>query len=116
VTADDLWSHPFRAFGFPAAHDQGVWVSGRLRGRQAAGWVQMDGVAAAGYRVEPGFSGTPVWDDDLDGVVGMAVAAEARPEVRGRLPHSDGRAGARLARSCRPGSAAVPVPGAVRVP
>jgi Trypsin-like peptidase domain len=82
VAADDLWSHPFRAFGFPAAHDQGVWVSGRLRGRQAAGWVQMDGVAATGYRVEPGFSGTPVWDDELDGVVGMAVAAEAPPEVR----------------------------------
>ena len=82
VTADDLWYHRFRLFGFPAHHDQGVWVSGRLRGRQAAGWVQMEDSTAAGYRVEPGFSGAPVWDDELDGVVGMAVAAEARPEVR----------------------------------
>jgi WD40 repeat protein len=82
VTADDLWSHRFRTFGFPPGHDQGVWVSGRLRGRDAAGWVQMEGVTATGYRVEPGFSGGPVWDDELDGVVGMAVAAEARPEVR----------------------------------
>jgi WD40 repeat protein len=81
VIADDLWSHRFRLFGFPAHHDQGVWVSGRLRGRQAAGWVQMEDSTAIGYRVEPGFSGTPVWDDELDGVVGMAVAAEARPEV-----------------------------------
>jgi hypothetical protein len=81
VTAEDLWSHRFRTFGFPAHHDQGVWVSGLLRGRQAAGWVQMEGPTATSYRVEPGFSGTPVWDDELDGVVGMAVAAEARPEV-----------------------------------
>jgi WD40 repeat protein len=81
VTADDLWSHRFRSFGFPAHHDQGVWVSGLLRGRQAAGWVQMEDPTATAYRVERGFSGTPVWDDDLDGVVGMAVAAEARPEV-----------------------------------
>ena len=28
VTADDLWGHPFRAFGFPAGHDDGVWASG----------------------------------------------------------------------------------------
>ena len=35
-----------------------------------------------GYRVQPGFSGTPVWDDDLEGVVGMVVAAEARAEIR----------------------------------
>jgi len=82
VTADDLWYHRFRLFGFPAHHDQGVWVSGRLRGRQAAGWVQMEDATAVGYRVEPGFSGAPVWDDELEGVVGMAVAAEARPEVR----------------------------------
>ncbi len=82
VTADDLWSHRFRTFGFPPGHDQGVWVSGRLRGRQAAGWVQMEDVTATGYRVEPGFSGGPVWDDELGGVVGMAVAVEARTEVR----------------------------------
>ena len=42
VTADDLWSHRFRTFGFPAHHDQGVWVSGRLRGRQAAGWCRWE--------------------------------------------------------------------------
>ena len=42
----------------------------------------MEDATAAGYRVEPGFSGAPVWDDELEGVVGMAVAAEARPKVR----------------------------------
>jgi WD40 repeat protein len=82
LTAEDLWSHRFRVFGFPPGHDQGVWVSGRLRGRQAAGWLQMEDDNTSGYRVGPGFSGAAVWDDELDGVVGMAVAAEARLEVR----------------------------------
>jgi WD40 repeat protein len=83
IAADDMWGHPFRTFGFPTRHDDGVWASGRLLGRQATGWVQLEDVKETGFRVEPGFSGAPVWDDELHGVVGMAVTAEARPEVRG---------------------------------
>jgi hypothetical protein len=113
VTADDLWHHRFRVFGFPANHDQGVWVSGRLLGRQGAGWVQMEDPIATGYRVEPGFSGAPVWDDELDGVVGIAVAAEAGGARR--LPHPGGPSGPRLAGHCRSGPATVPLPGPVRV-
>ena len=37
---------------------------------------------AAGYAVEAGFSGGAVWDDELAGVVGMTVAADARPDLR----------------------------------
>jgi WD40 repeat protein len=82
LAAHELWAHPFRTFGFPSRHDGGVWASGRLLGREATGWVQLEDVKTTGFRVEPGFSGAPVWDDDLGGVVGMAVAAEARPDVR----------------------------------
>jgi len=76
VTADDLWGHSFRAFGFPAGYDDGVWTSGVLRGRISGGWVQIEDVKEPGYWVQPGFSGTPIWDEQLDGVVGMAVAAD----------------------------------------
>jgi tetratricopeptide (TPR) repeat protein len=76
ITTDDLWGHAFRAFGFPAGYDDGVWASGVLRGRTAAGWVQIEDVKTPGYWVQPGFSGTPVWDEQLNGVVGMAVAAD----------------------------------------
>jgi hypothetical protein len=76
VTAKDLWAHAFRAFGFPTGCDDGVWASGLLRGRQAAGWVQIEDVKEPGYWVQPGFSGTAVWDEQLNGVVGMAVAAD----------------------------------------
>lgn len=76
VQARDLWGHAFRAFGFPAGYDDGVWASGLLRGRTGAGWVQIEDVKTPGYWVQPGFSGTPVWDEQLNGVVGMAVAAD----------------------------------------
>ncbi len=81
VAAEDFWSHPFRVFGFPRRYDRGVWVSGVLRARQAAGWVQMEG-SPSGYTVEAGFSGAAVWDDELAGVVGMTVAADARSDRR----------------------------------
>ncbi len=37
AASDDLWEHRFGAFGFPARYDDGVWTSGVLRGRNAAG-------------------------------------------------------------------------------
>ncbi len=82
MTLDDLWGHRFRAFGFPHGHDDGVWASGMLSGKQAAGWTQIEDVRQTGFRVEPGFSGAPVWDEQLDAVVGMVAAAERRAEVK----------------------------------
>jgi hypothetical protein len=82
VAAENLWEHSFRALGFPRGSEDGAWASGTLLDRQAAGWMQIEDVKETGYRVQPGFSGTPVWDDDLEGVVGMVVAAEARAEVK----------------------------------
>ncbi|MGH3866182.1 MAG: trypsin-like peptidase domain-containing protein [Pseudonocardiaceae bacterium] len=81
VAAEDFWSHPFRTFGFPRRYDHGVWASGVLRARQAAGWVQMES-NSSGYAIEAGFSGAAVWDDEVAGVVGMTVAADARSDLR----------------------------------
>ncbi|OUL32924.1 S1 family peptidase [Nostoc sp. 106C] len=83
ITLDNLWGHPFRVFGFPAGQSNGVWASGVLRGRAANGWVQLEDLKQSGYKLEAGFSGAPIWDDKLEGVVGMAVAAEMeRPETK----------------------------------
>jgi hypothetical protein len=64
---EDLWGHSFRVFGFPRGQDTGVWATGRLLGRQATNWVQIEGVKETGFAVEPGFSGTPVWDTQDSG-------------------------------------------------
>src|SRR6266849_3125566 len=82
ATAEDVWEHPFRAFGFPAGHDDGVWATGRLLRRQATGWIQIEDIKAQGFAVAPGFSGTPVWDTRLEGVVGMVVAASRPADIK----------------------------------
>src|SRR6266436_6735709 len=76
VLVDSLWGHPFRAYGFPYGHDNGVWASGILRDKEGTGWVQIEDIKETGYFVEQGFSGSPVWDGDADGVVGMIVATD----------------------------------------
>jgi len=79
---DNLWGHPFRAYGFPEGYDDGVFVSGVLRARTVPGWVQVDVDSTTGFAVEEGFSGAPVWDERLEGVVGMVVARETAPGIR----------------------------------
>src|SRR6266566_8445193 len=73
--AEDCWNHPFRAFGFPNGQDDGVWATGRLLGRQATNWIMIEDVKTQGFGVVQGFSGGPVWDTQLEGVVGMVVAS-----------------------------------------
>jgi TIR domain len=70
------------AFGFPRGQDTGVWATGRLLGRQVTNWVQIEDVKETGFAVEPGFSDTPVWDSQVDAVVGMIVAAEKRTNLK----------------------------------
>src|SRR6266566_2725251 len=79
---EDLWDHSFRAFGFPRGQDTGVWATGRLLGRQVTNWVQIEDTKETGFAVEPGFSGTPVWDPQVEAVVGMVVAAEKRMNLK----------------------------------
>jgi S1-C subfamily serine protease len=76
VTSEDLWGHSFRVFGFPKGKHTGTWASGKLLAGVASHWVQLEDVKQPGYRLEEGFSGAPIWDEQLQGVAGMAVAAE----------------------------------------
>jgi hypothetical protein len=73
-----MMDHPFRAHGFPTGRPNGVMATGVLRGATGPGWewVQLEDVKAQGYRVEGGFSGAPVWDDQERAVVGMVVAED----------------------------------------
>lgn len=80
VEAENVKDHPVEIFGFPQGHNDGVWASGVLIDKNAKGWLQMVDVKVTGYQVEPGFSGAPVWDKNLAGVVGIAIAAEKRRE------------------------------------
>ncbi|MBN3939850.1 trypsin-like peptidase domain-containing protein [Nostoc sp. NMS9] len=83
ITSDDWAGHPLRVLGFPAGQPDGVWATGVLRGRTAKSWVQLEDVKQPGYRLEPGFSGAPIWDGELQGIAGIAVAVDInRPEAK----------------------------------
>lgn len=77
---DGLWDHRFRVFGFPEGSWDGVWTTGRIRGRQATGWFQLQ-ANPGDHPIVGGFSGSPVWDDETGAVVGMTVAADRDPDV-----------------------------------
>jgi len=82
VVAENYWDHAFRVMGFPGSYADGVWADGVLRDRTGRGWIQIEDIHQTGYFVTQGFSGTPVWDEDVGGVVGIVVAAERREQVR----------------------------------
>jgi len=77
----DLYDHSFGAFGFPFGDDNGIWASGVIRGKLANGWVQIAGLSKAEYFVMRGFSGTPLWDTLINGIVGMVVATDFDPAI-----------------------------------
>ena len=76
--ASDLEGHPFEVCGFPAGNLHGVWAKGILTKETANGWIQIEATGQEGYQIEPGFSGTPVWDKELQGVVGLTVSTDPR--------------------------------------
>ncbi|MCG5120480.1 serine protease [Streptomyces sp. T7(2022)] len=93
ASTDGLWGHRVRAFGLLTGRPGGVWHAGVLRGRQADGWVQAD-LVGGGYAVSHGFSGGPVWDDRLSGVVGMVTVADTGETPASYLIPTDGLAAA----------------------
>lgn len=75
----DVWDHRFRILGFPATAEHGAWIGGRLRGAVGQGWISMEADGTA-YRISPGCSGAPVWDEESGAVVGMTVATDRGPD------------------------------------
>jgi DNA-binding beta-propeller fold protein YncE len=76
---DRLWGHRFRVLGFPAAMQDGLWTAGQLLDRQGTRWLQLQSDPHS-PPVAQGFSGAPVWDEEVEAVVGMTVASDVRPD------------------------------------
>ncbi|MGO8770835.1 trypsin-like peptidase domain-containing protein [Mycobacterium sp.] len=74
-TPGRLAGHPFTVCGFAEGSVAGVWANGVLEERRANGTVQIESPGSTGVRVQPGFSGAPVWDDRERGVIGMVVSS-----------------------------------------
>ena len=81
-TSHNLSNHAFSIFGFPNQRTDGVWAYGTLKDTLPNGWGQMEGTGQQGYRVQGGFSGAPIWDNEEKAVVGMAVAEDKNEQRR----------------------------------
>ncbi|MGD1806712.1 trypsin-like peptidase domain-containing protein [Dapis sp. BLCC M126] len=80
---ENLRGKSFRALGFPKNGSSGEWATGEVIGQVGKGRMQLEGTKGTGIGLQEGFSGTAIWDETLQGVVGMAVTADKeRPEAK----------------------------------
>src|SRR5258708_22029247 len=76
IVAVDLWQHLFQVCGFPRTHPEGVWVGGAFREKQPNDWVRLTETRAAPVRLSSAFRGSPVWDEQENGIIGMLIVPE----------------------------------------
>lgn len=73
----EFWHHQFQVFGFPENRSDGRWATGEMLGAlPESRRVQLEGTKNEGLGIQEGFSGSPVWDETLGGVVGMTVSRD----------------------------------------
>lgn len=73
----DLLNHGYWIYGYPGIRTSGLSSDGTIRGPAGGGRITLL-ATAGGNRTEGGYSGCPVWDRDLDAVIGMVATAETR--------------------------------------
>ncbi|WP_234352818.1 tetratricopeptide repeat protein [Streptomyces sp. NRRL B-1140] len=89
TTDPGTWDHRFRAYGYPKEHPrQGVPVRGEIIGHAGGEWLQVEASPHTGWALEQGFSGSPVWDMNSQGVVGMLVARDSVSKVDRRTAYA----------------------------
>ena len=73
----DCVGQNFEVWGYPRGNEQGGMARGTISYAtpSSSGWIQIEDTKMTGYRIQPGFSGAPVWVPEL-GVVGMIVVSE----------------------------------------
>ncbi|NET68033.1 MAG: trypsin-like peptidase domain-containing protein [Moorea sp. SIO1G6] len=81
LLSENLANNRFKVFGCPRKVPFGVWATGVLSDQNAKQWFQLEDPKVTGYGIEAGFSGSPVWDEELQGVVGMVVAADTKRQT-----------------------------------
>ncbi|NMC58130.1 MAG: TIR domain-containing protein [Candidatus Methanofastidiosa archaeon] len=77
LSSGDYSGHLFTAYGCPRNfQNDGRWVEGKLQRLLPNGRLQAIGISDLGYFIEQGFSGSPVWDQSLGGVVGIIMSVD----------------------------------------
>lgn len=83
IYGNHIANHDCAAFGFSKSDGRAVPVvaRGEISGRR----IQIESRADTEYVLELGFSGTALWDNQLNGVVGMIATRDNRPDWRAEI-------------------------------
>ena len=77
VSSETFANHRVRTFGFPAGFEEaGQIVLAIAQGKLANGQLSIHAESDYGIWIEGGFSGAPVWDHQLNGVIGMVTSVD----------------------------------------
>lgn len=83
VIADSYYNHNFISFGFLKGYEgSGRWIEGKLLLKNVTNLLQCVGTSDFGYFVEKGFSGSPVFDLEVGGIIGMMVSTDTPLEAK----------------------------------
>jgi cellulose synthase operon protein C len=80
-TGEDHYDHLVTAMGFSAGNDQGIWAEGKVLGPVSGGQVQIGSIQIRGPFIEQGFSGTAVWDKNIEAAIGIVASVQAQKEL-----------------------------------
>ncbi len=84
--------HDYYTYGYPSGHAAGggVPAKGKIIGPAGFEWLQLE-AREVGLALDQGFSGSPVWDMELGGVVGIVVVRDLPRAADDRGPFTDPR-------------------------
>ena len=82
VAGEAAHGHRFHVCGYPVGHDDGVLAHGSIAGLTGSSRLQLQTDTQTGHSIRKGFSGAPIWDEQLGAVVGIVDARDQMEEVR----------------------------------
>jgi len=86
LSADNVENHSFSVYGFPGEITKGVWAFGVIKKKREHGLVQLESANLTGYAVQGGFSGGPVFDDELNKIAGIITTSDHSVRVASMIP------------------------------
>ena len=87
LRAKKLSGHKFQTFGYPKGYGNfPVFADGEMGEQGPGGRIQIESLKSKGIPVQKGFSGSPVWDEDLGEIVGIVVGSMERDWISFIIP------------------------------
>lgn len=71
LSTEIVWDNPYSAYGIMIERPERCWNDGQIKSRIGDGTIQVESKSV--FKVEQGFSGTAVWDNQIKKAIGMVV-------------------------------------------